>query len=202
MLELRRKAMHIGMGIFLIVLIRAGIVTLAVALAVFSLGCVASLISMRRPVPVISWFLKVFDRPHARPPGRGALTYMGAVCILMILFRGVDTSIIYASIMILALGDSFSSLVGWGVKGTQHLTKTPHPLSADKVLEGTFFGFVMASLGAMVFVSILEAVLASFAAMVIEGIDLRYGDESVDDNILIPLAAAATIVVVRFMLTL
>jgi dolichol kinase len=199
MLEVRRKAFHIGAGILLIVLIRYQVLNLTSSLIVLGLGILASLISIHGRIPIIHWFLRTFDRPGAYPPGRGALMYMLSVCLLLFFFRGNECTIVCASIIILALGDSFSSLVGRGVKDSVHLTKTRHPLSTEKVLEGTFFGFLMAMLGAAVFVSLLEAALAAFVAMVIEGFDLRYGDMSLDDNLLIPLAAAITIVVVRLL---
>jgi dolichol kinase len=199
MLELRRKMMHIACGIIIVLLIKAHVLWKLSAFIVLAVGFVLSMISRKRRLPIIGWFLDRFDRPGTSPPGKGALTYMLSVFVLLMLFGDHHPEIVYASIIILALGDSMAALVGRRVKESK-LAKTPHPLSANKVLEGTLFGFMAAALGAMVFVSILEAILASAVAMVIEGLELHYGEDTIDDNLLVPLSAAAVMFVLRLVL--
>jgi len=80
------------------------------------------------------------------------------------------------------------------------LRKTRHPLKEERLLEGTFFGIIAATLGAMVFVSIVEALIASIVAMTVESIELELGKHPIDDNILIPLVAGLTILLTNLLL--
>ena len=52
-------------------------------------------------------------------------------------------------------------------------------------------------IGALIFVPWHEAIVASFFAMLVEGLEIKMGLEEVDDNIIIPLVAAIAIWGVR-----
>ena len=97
-----------------------------------------------------------------------------------------------AAIMILALGDSFSRLIG-------PFGKIKHPFNNTKFLEGLIAGLIAASLGAMLFIRPHEAVAASFIAMLLEGVDLKLFKLKIDDNITIPVVAGAIIWLIRIL---
>ena len=92
--------------------------------------------------------------------------------------------------MILALGDSVGHLVG------RYYGKTKW-ISTKKLLEGTIAGALAGFLGAVFFVSPLEAALASIAAMVMEAIEIELNKRAVDDNLFIPLVAGTVIYLLR-----
>ncbi len=196
-LEFRRKLLHITSGILAVIALKYWGLGIFFFMLLLVVGLLVSVISSRHRLPLIGWFLDTFDRPGGPLPGWGSITYVISVILLLGFFGKGD--ITYASIMILALGDSVSSMVGMRLEKSTRLWKTRHPLSADKLLEGTLFGFVAASLGAMLFVSISEAVVASAVAMTVETIEFRVRKHPVDDNVLVPLSAALALFLFRML---
>ncbi len=196
-LESRRKLFHIASGAFSIIALRyLGLNIIHISL-ILIIGIGLSSLSRSYRLPILGWFLDRFDRPDEKVPGRGAITYLLGIFMLLIIFGKSD--ITYASITILALGDSVSSLVGMRLERSSSLRKTRHPLSERKLLEGTLFGFAAASLGAMLFVSISGAVVASAIAMTVEAIEFRVWKHPVDDNVLVPLSAGLALFLFRML---
>lgn len=192
--EFRRKLFHIFVCIIAIILLSKNIISLIYLVILLIFGIVISLISKKKKLPIISWFLKKFDREEDILPGQGSLALLLGIILLILIFN--EKNVIYASIMILAMGDSFNALIGKQLKKTKHLRKTKHPFS-EKYIEGTIAGIIAATLGAMVFVSITEALIASVVAMIVESLELKLGRHLIDDNILIPLIAGGIIMAVR-----
>lgn len=191
-LEIRRQLFHIALGILLVFLIDNGVINAYILAALVAVGLVISFQSTRQKIPVISWFLKRFERPRERRrfPGKGALFYLIGSLIVVILF---PKDIALASIMVLALGDSVSHF--WG----SHFGQISNPLSDKKFLEGSLAGFAAGFLGAVLFVSPFEAAAASLTAMAAEAIEVKIGLEQVDDNLIVPFVAGAIIWVVRIL---
>ncbi|MBI3034466.1 phosphatase PAP2 family protein [Candidatus Woesearchaeota archaeon] len=187
--EVKRQAFHLGLGLATAFLIYKNLLNAASLLAIIAAGIILSLISKKAEIPLISWFLDNFERREDRRgfPGRGAIFLMAGSLIAVILFPR-DAAL--ASIMILALGDSFSHVVG------KFFGRTRHPFSV-KLIEGTAFGIVMGFLGAVVFVSVTEALIAAAVSMSLEAVEIRLHKYVLDDNLLIPLAAGASIVLLR-----
>jgi len=88
----------------------------------------------------------------------------------------------YASIAIFTLGDGCATLFGktFGIHA--------FPYNKGKKIEGTIFGFLMASLGALVFVSPLKALVAAGVGMIVESLPAP-----LNDNLTIPLAAGLSL---------
>ena len=84
----------------------------------------------------------------------------------------------YASIAVFTLGDGFATIFG------KTIGKHVFPYNKGKKAEGTIFGFLFASLGALVFVNPLRAILGAATAMIIETLPTP-----INDNLTIPLAA-------------
>lgn len=191
--EARRQLFHILLGLSIVVFINYNILNRITMPIIIIAGFLISHYSKKSSIPVISWFLLKFERKtHLRTfPGRGVIFYFLGAFIVLLLFD--DRNIALASIMILAFGDSVSHIFGI------HFGKTPHPLSGKKFIEGGIAGFFAGLLGAMVFVNFQEAALAAFAAMAAEAIDVKIGIEQVDDNLIIPVVAGATIWALRIL---
>lgn len=103
---------------------------------------------------------------------------MGIILALIIF----PPPISYASIAIFTLGDSFATL--FGKKMGNHVL----PYNKGKKIEGSFFGFFFASLGASVFIgpamSLSKVLVGVASGMIMESLPTP-----VNDNLTIPLAA-------------
>lgn len=89
----------------------------------------------------------------------------------------------YASIAVFTLGDSFATLSG------RKLGKHVFPYNKGKKIEGTMFGFLLASLGAFVFtLSPLKALAGAAVGMFVESLPAP-----INDNLTIPLASGLTL---------
>lgn len=89
----------------------------------------------------------------------------------------------YATIAILTLGDGCASLFGRKFGNTPIFNK-------QKTIEGSIFGFAIASLGAALFITPLKALVAASAGMLAECLPL-----AIDDNLSIPLATTLALTI-------
>ena len=191
-LETRRNLFHLILGLLVVAGLYYNILDVWIMLAVVVVGFLLSTASRRRPVPLINWFLQRFERKEDLEggiPGRGALFFFVGLLLALALF---EHEVVLASATIFVLADSISPLIGVKVG------RVRHPLSDKKFLEGSIAGFIFAFLGAMLFVSPLEALLATFFAVVVEAIDTVNG-RRIEDNITIPLVAGLVITLLRML---
>lgn len=189
--ELGRQIIHLSVGVILVVMFYFDILSpLAVFLGII-IGGLASIISKRRPLPIFSFFLKYFERKEEKEfPGRGMIYFFVGVLLVIQLF---EKDIAMAAIMILALGDSISHLYGEKFGKLKNLFNG----KSKKLFEGTLAGTVAGFLGAVIFVPIPEAFLASSAAMIAEVIEIDLNGKSLNDNLIIPLVAGTVMLLVR-----
>ena len=94
-----------------------------------------------------------------------------------------------ACILILACGDSLSHIFGI------HYGKIKHPFTDKKNLEGMLVGFVAAFAAALIFLPWPQALAGSLAAMLVEGVEIKFGSNFVDDNLIIPIVAGVAMLV-------
>ncbi|MEK6938428.1 MAG: hypothetical protein AABX04_05265 [Nanoarchaeota archaeon] len=190
--EYLRQVFHIFVGVATVITYYYNILSpLAVLIGIIA-GGLASVLSKRVRLPGFSWFLEHFERKDMRKtfPGRGLIFFFIGVLLCMQLF---SKDIALAAIMILALGDSFSHIIG-ETMGQMHNFFNNR---SRKLFEGTLAGFVFGFFGALIFVPYPEAFLASFAAMVMEVIDIDLNGRHLDDNLIVPLVAGTVILLVR-----
>ncbi len=185
-LEIRRQLLHIVLGLVLVTLLNHGILDTWSLFWILVLGIIISWISVHHRIPIIGWFLDKFERKQVRP-GKGVITYFIGVILALQLF---PMEIAYAAILILAVGDGVSSLIG-------PFGKLKTKLSDKKLLEGTIAGAAFGGSAAMVFVTPLEAFIAAFIAMVFEAMEIRFNQKLLNDNVTIPLVAGVVIVLLR-----
>ena len=90
-----------------------------------------------------------------------------------------------AAIMIVAVGDSVTNIVG------RHFGKIKNPFNAKKNIEGTITAIIFSTFAAFFFVSFVPAFMGSLVSMAIESIDLgvKRFEIEIDDNVIIPLVA-------------
>ncbi len=185
--EVRRQLFHLGFGMAIAILMHNGFlnaISLAIALA---LGIMLSFAYRRMRIPLVSWFIDNFERKKEKIPGKGAITLVAGSLIAAAIF---PKDVAAASIAILAMGDSFSHIIG------RFFGRTKQPFSV-KLLEGTIAGIIAGFFGAVFFVSIEEAIVAASVAMVFESVEIKLHKTLIDDNLVVPVVAGLAILVLR-----
>jgi dolichol kinase len=189
--EVQRQLIHLLTGIILIFLIRTAgsraLTPLLLLLAFYILTSVA--IFMNKLPPLLSTFLCRWGRPSKQSvPLKGTILLLCGITFSFILF---PEDIIYASIAIVAFGDSVATAVGVLI-GNHKL-----PYSEQKTVEGTISGIVVAFLASSFFVTPVQALVGSVGGMLLESVvdsqtSRGFNSQTIiklflNDNFLIPL---------------
>ncbi|NOZ80688.1 MAG: hypothetical protein GXP63_03360 [DPANN group archaeon] len=190
--EISRQLVHLLVGVGFCILYLVDVLTVPFMVIFTGAGILIYYLNKEYPLKILEPFLAALERDadRKRAPGKGALTLIIGITLSMILF---PKDIALAAIIILALGDSVSPLIG-------HYGRISHPLSRDKekMLEGTIAGFVVGYMGAQFFVSPFEAFIASAFAMLFEALEVRIY-KTMDDNIVMPLVAGGILMLLRLL---
>ncbi len=176
-MEIARQIFHIVLGLVLVSLLHYNILNRNIILIILVFGIFLSLVCIRYKLPVVSWFLRIFDRDDAIIPGQGAITFIAGCLIVLFLF---NKDVALASIMVLTFGDTFFGYI----KG-----KLKYPLNNSRFVEGILIGIIAATIGASLFVPVFKAFLGSFCAVMVANLDLKLNRINIDDNLFIPLIA-------------
>lgn len=173
--EFSRQLFHLALGIaaLAVLLLLGRPFLMAGSFFVMLIGfLVVNRMVLGVKVGLAEWFVRKFERPGATFPGWGSACY--GLGILFLSGYLQDTSAIAASIVILALGDGFSTLIG-------KLGRKKLPWNRNKTGEGSI-AFIIGSLFGYYFVGLAIIPVAIIAAFV-ESIDWP-----LDDNLMIPVA--------------
>ncbi|MBT4604091.1 hypothetical protein HOC01_00490 [archaeon] len=190
--ELHRQIFHTLLGLTIIFLLIKDILSPLSLFLITLAGLITSFIQKNYKIPIITKILNIFGRDHENEsfPGKGAFYFFLGVLLTVQLF---PKDIALASIIILTLGDSLSHIVGAAIGQTNN----PFKQNSNKFIEGPIFGATAGFVGALLFIPIHEAFLAATIAMTAELAELKFGDKILDDNILVPLVAGTTILLLR-----
>ncbi len=185
--ETRRQLVHGSLGVAVSVfayLVPDLIAKTALFLSVIVLLLASYAIKRGIYMPLIGEILDAFERKKDMQtfPLKGTIFFMSGAFISLMLY---EKTIASASIIILALGDSFSTLAG------KPFGKTKHPHNPEKSVEGSTAGFVAAFMGAAFLVPPKLAIIGAFSGMLIESFDLKVFGKTIDDNFLIPIICGA-----------
>jgi dolichol kinase len=178
--EVRRQAFHAMVGLIAIAILLAFGRDAAMA-AVFAVLIAGTLMINLRllgmKIPGVYWLEKNFERKDVprSMPGWGSACYAAGALIAITFLT--DASQIAATILILALGDSISTVLG------ARFGKTKLLYNKKKSLEGTL-AFFFAALASWYFVGPAAIPLAFVAAMA-ETIP------AIEDNLTIPIGCVA-----------
>lgn len=183
-----RKVIHILFGVFLVIGILLNLIDAKLLFYLLIFSCVLSLLSFKFNLPIISWLLKNFGKKEEKIPGRGFLFFLAGVILVLRLFP-VDIAL--ASITILTFSDSINCIIG------KYYGRTKCSPISMKNLEGLLAGVIIGTLTSMIFVSFVEAFAASFFATLVELVEVKVGEENLDDNLLLPLVAGTIIYLLR-----
>lgn len=198
--EVQRQLIHLFTGITLILLIRtAGDMALTLLLFLLAFYVLISAVIIMDKLPLsLSTFLCRWGRPSKQNvPLKGTILLLCGITLSFILF---PEEIVYASIAIVAFGDSVATAVGVLI-GTHKL-----PYSKQKTVEGTVSGIIAAFLASSFFVSPVQALVGSVGGMLLESvIDLQtireFNSQMIykfflNDNFLIPLFSGILMVII------
>ncbi|MFH1260726.1 MAG: hypothetical protein ABII39_02200 [Candidatus Micrarchaeota archaeon] len=175
--EFERQIFHLvlGIGVILSLLYFGRGFMIA---AVFTTIIIGTILINSRLIGIhigfVKWFETRFERKNVMFPGWGSACYAAGVLIPLVTLTDVNQ--ITAVILILALGDCMSGIIG-------RMGKNKLPYNKKKTIEGTL-AFIIASLPAYYFVGIAAIPLAVLAGLA-ESVDIQ-----MDDNILVPLVCS------------
>ena len=189
--EIKRKVLHILIGVALLFLLNYKVVNALIIFLVIIISSIVSYLSKSFKIPLVSWFLKNFEREKElkRIPGRGFITFLIGVLLAIKLF---PQEIALASITILIFGDSLSAIYG-SFKGKKKIL-----WNKNKNLEGNIFGAIISGLCAALFIPLASAFITSFLAMIFESFEMKMNEEIIDDNIIVPLVAGTVALLIKY----
>lgn len=189
--EVERQLIHLFTGIILILLIRAAsdmalplLLLLLASYVTISIAIILDKLPLR-----LSTFLCRWGRPSKQTiPLKGTILLLCGVILSVVLF---PEEIVYASIAVVAFGDSVATAVGVLV-GRHKL-----PYSGEKTVEGTVSGIVAAFLASLLFVTPVQAFAGAAGGMLLESVIglqtiRKFNSQTIfkfffNDNFLIPL---------------
>ncbi len=174
--------MAFGLGVMLLLHVflsaygSAGIERLEMLLVgLFLIGVILLDLKLKeKRLPFIDEALALLERPDSLP-AHGAFWYVLGVLAILSFLR--DYNFMYASLVILALGDGLSTLVG-------QFGRMRLPYNGEKTVEGAA-AFFVGGLPAYFFVGAVGVLAAGLCAL-IESFRIDF-----DDNFVVPLACIA-----------
>ena len=189
-LELRRQTFHLFAGLIAAILVWNNLFSPRIFFIVLVLGLGISLYSRNHDIPIVHTFLDYFDRPEDRKklPGTGALYILSGILLTVYFYpKGIAT----ASIVILAIGDSFNHFIGrfWGRLKT--------PLNPVKNIEGGIIAAIVCTFALLPWIPWWKTLIASTIALTAELLEWEILRFKINDNLVIPIVAGAVFVVMR-----
>lgn len=190
--EFHRQLMHIAVGLITIALIYINLLRPFTIFLMILVGILASILCKRTRLPFFSFLLDRFEREEQRRkfPGKGMIFLFIGVLLSLQLF---ERDIALAAIMVLTLGDSVSHIFGAQFGQIRNIFNG----DGKKLFEGTLAGALAGFLGAWLFVPFSLAFLGSFAGMIAEVVKIELNENTLDDNLVVPLVAGTVMLLIR-----
>lgn len=184
--EIIRETIHVGsflVPFICIYLLDSRLVSLLILLttSLYIASEVSRLRGINFPVfSEITW--KAANKPEYYEFATAPISFALGITLSLILFPPPYG---YASIAILTLGDGFATIFG------RKFGNVVFPFNKGKNVEGSVFGFLFASVGAMLFVDPMKALVGAAVGMLVECLPLP-----LSDNLTIPLASGLVLTLV------
>jgi dolichol kinase len=181
MLEIRRKFLHVFLGIilfYMLIFFPKGIV-LSFIVVVMIASLISAYLYTRYNIPFLTWISTKLDRPSTFP-FRGGITFLIGCFIAVLLFSSFYAAL---SILILSVGDGIAAIAG------HYLGK--HKIVKSKTLEGTTAFFITTLI---VLAFFLPGFKAFFVALILALVELTT-PQYIDDNISLPLVSGVLLTV-------
>lgn len=176
-LETRRNLFHLFVGLFIASMIyylpRED--TIGILGGLLFVGLIISKqIHAGQKLPIFTKSLNIFERKDVKFPGLGVITFLTGSITTILLF---NDRIAFIAILILAVNDSLSTLVGMRF-GT-------HKIYRNKTIEGFAGGLLSSFVIVLPLIGFINAFIVCLVASIIELFSV------LDDNLLIPIFAGA-----------
>ncbi|MBI2145154.1 phosphatase PAP2 family protein [Candidatus Woesearchaeota archaeon] len=182
-LEVRRQVLHAAIGIAIALFVLNYQALWYVLPVIAAAGLLLSVAIRKGRLKVRALALVERKEELTRFPGKGA--------IMLFLGSGLTAAIFKeqaaAAILILAIGDSISPVAGSLLGKARHRWL----FAQEKMIEGTLAGIVFAAAAAALLVPAWIAIVGAAAAMIVEAMNVKILGRKIDDNILVPIMAAA-----------
>ena len=175
-----RSLIHMAGGLIPFIAILAGLkITLTLIAATSALYCLSESLRLKGgKIPVVTELTLRASRA-SEPKDRLILKPLFFATGIAVTLAFFPRPASYAAVMVLALGDGGASLLGG------FLGRTAIPFNPEKTVEGSLSGFMLAFLGALLFVNPIYALVGVFIGMLVEALPIP-----LDDNLAVPLASA------------
>jgi len=188
--ELRRQLTHMAIGLAIVLIFKFTNIS---PIWLFVLALCSGLgfyLNKQIKYQLLEWLLNNFERDEQRTkfPGKGFF-FLLLGCFLTLIAFPRDAAL--GGICVLSFGDSVSTIIG------KHLGKRRHHTNGRKTWEGTLAGFAASVIATSFFVSLPQALLASFVGMGVELLEEFPRGNSLEDNLTIPFFSALALRIAR-----
>lgn len=181
-MESERQLMHFAVGIITIafMLIFGIQLTRGAVFFVVIIGLLLiNLKVLKWKIGFVDWFIEKFERENVLLPGFGSAAYALGVLIPLVFLS--DIMEISAVILVLALGDGISTLIGKN-------GKIQIPYNKKKTVEGSLAFFISSLI--TYFIIKDHGLIIAFVGAIVESLPL-----DIDDNISIPIVITLILVI-------
>lgn len=182
--EFRRKSVHLVFGLVIAAGIHLEVFTPLILLLLALASHLTGILHRRTRgsrAEVVGWLFEALERPENHRTPALNMTFMLLGAALALLLFGPLPAV--GGTLILAVGDGVAILIG------MRFGRIEIPWNRKKHLEGRLAAIVACTVALLWLVSWQQALLASGASMLIESLPLKRW--ALDDNLLIPVVAAA-----------
>lgn len=186
--ELRRKIFHILLGTSFLIVLDSIDRAIYGAMALLFAGILLSALHGKFRIRPVSWILARFDREGDRMAGMGIITFFLGVVLTWLIF---PREAAIAGIAVMTFGDPLASVIGITL-GSHHA-----PWNEKKTLEGTGAFVAAAFLALLPTEGVLVAATGAFGGAIVESFKHPKGSV-INDNVTIPLGAAAAVYLVTW----
>lgn len=188
--EIKRQFLHLILGCLIAFLFYVDIITSFDILFLLVISILFFFVYKIEKLKVIKFFMKHFEREGTIHEGIGFILFLTGIFLSMFFFAGIDKNIVTASILMLAIGDSTSHIIGKYLGFTK-----VRFLSNNKNIEGTIVSIVLTSLIISFFVNIISAFLVTSIVLLIEYSDFK--KDKIDDNLIIPVLSCILFIILK-----
>jgi len=195
--EITRAFLHMTLGILLLTFLSMRIINGFHIFILLILSGLISLIYKKYKLPVISFFFENYERPKVlkRFPGKGLVTLLIGI---LLAYKLYPFDIAMTTIVVVSLLDPISRSFGMMFGKTINILDP----KKKKYIEGHIMGGVASFLVSMIYVNPIESLIAALVGIISESVIVQLNGESIDDNIVVPLAVGVSILLLRMYLAI
>jgi len=189
---LTRKLIHFIFGFLLFLMIYFDFNVTLILTILLIIGVTLSVASRFMKVILVSWFIDKFGKKDEFP-GQGMIFFIFSALIIYLVF---PVNVALASIIILTIGDSISSVFG------RLFGRIRIPFNEEKHIEGRLLAIILCMfiMHYLLNFQIVIAFIVSFASILIESVKFKFGKIVIDDNFILPFFSAILLTILIYLI--